>query len=481
MCHDVLCNAFTRLWDTLRHKGQEGDKLTQSKIGYQVHNVMTYGRGWSADETTYFWQHLERLQPAAMLFLDDDGKAKECKRRFPDCAVVVRNWTGTEGDLHKVMTPQEVFNKYKDTPGDLIRNIGNEPSGYDNPDTSWNELNQLAQWYAEVMDLFGKALIRIIVPNFGEGHPHETELDALEPLWKAFDKWHDTHYYGCHEYGTWRGMLYNEPGTHDVYPWRVGRFEMFIVPYLQQHGHKVPQTIVTEWGVDSAHDGTNKRGWRDSMTEERYAQELSAALEKVYTAPHYVGLCIFTWGNSGKQGTGDDWVTFDVSGAKTLHTELEKLALPTAPPPAETPEPPPIVDVPPHPGMPVEMTNTFHLAILIRNTPAGDYSGNTIPPGAKYTYYPQTETENDTHTWYYVEVGTTARGWARKDAMGLDDTPDVPQEPAPDVAALVKRLEAVEFKQGVYDEKLALLNKKLDVMITTAIEIAEILSKLGKE
>lgn len=314
-----------------------------SKFGYQVHPKMTYGRGWSADEQNYFWQHLERLQPAAMLFLDDDASAAECKRRLPNCAVVVRHWSDNEGRLHLEKSPRDVFQQYRNIPGDLIVNVGNEPSGYDN-------LPQLAKWYAELMDLFGANHQSIVVPNFGEGHPNENKLNELEPLWNALDKWHDLHYYAAHEYGTHRGMMFNEAGKYDVYPWRVGRFEALVKPYLEAHGHKVPRIILTECGIDDAHDGTNKRGWKDAGDEAWYALQLKAAYDAIYHKPHYVGVCLFSYGNSGKQGTPEDWRTFDASEARTLHAALEALAKPAAhpePPPPVKPPVPPVITTPP--------------------------------------------------------------------------------------------------------------------------------------
>lgn len=316
----------------------------KSKIGYNCHNRMTYRRDWSAEEETYHFAHLERLQPGAMVYMDDNGRALRCKALLPDCAVVVRSHRADDGKLHETLTPQKCFDLYKDTPKGLIRYIMNEPGGY-------GDLRELAHWLAQVCDLYGNAGIPIAVPGFGEGHPDVDHLDYLEELWSALDKWHELHYYQTHEYGTWRGMLFNAGGTYDVFPWRIGRFETFVLPYLQKHGHKTPKVIVTEFGCDSAHDGTPKRGWTTAWSEAQYFAESMKAIEKIYSAPHYVGLCYFSWGNTGQQFTESDWSTFDLSNAKVFHSLAEdyaaKVITPTPEPlPVPLPTPSPLADKP---------------------------------------------------------------------------------------------------------------------------------------
>lgn len=308
-----------------------------SKIGYFVMNQMTGQRGWTSDENKRFFDHIQALQPSAMLFLDDYGKALQTKALLPNCAVIVRSYRDEaqvkEGELWQRLTPIQVFNDYKSTDARLIRHILNEPNSYISDD----DLRKMAVWCSQVMDLFGNAGIPIAIPGFGEGHPDVDRLSMLEPLWKAFDKWHDLHIYNTHEYGTWRGMLFNEGGKNDVTPWRIGRFETFIVPYLNKNGHKIPRVIVGEFGCDSAHDGTTNRGWKSAWNEQRYVDENKAALDRFYYKPHYIGLTLFSWGNTGKAFSQDDWTTFDVSGALELQKALVEMADKTTPPPIVIP------------------------------------------------------------------------------------------------------------------------------------------------
>lgn len=323
--------------------------MTPNKISYNVHSQMHPQRAYSADEEAYLFDHLKRLNPPALLFMDSQSWALRAKQMLPGCAVVVRNWRADDGAFHYNLSPQAFFDLYKNTPKNLVLNVLNEPNGY-------GDLPKLAHWCAQVMDLFGAIGVAVVVPNFGEGHPDVDKLAELEELWKALDKWHDLHYYGSHEYGTWRGMIFSESGKYDVYPWRVGRFEQFIVPYLKAHGHKVPNVILTEAGCDSAHDGTDKRGWRSIWNEQQYVDQLMLAMNKVYNQPHYIGLCLFSYGNTGKDFTESDWRTFDVSEAKTLHKLIENAAatVPTTPvPPAPLPVPVPTpAPIPPPVGLP---------------------------------------------------------------------------------------------------------------------------------
>lgn len=304
------------------------------KVGYQYHNTLTYQRGYSAEEEQHLFDHFAKIQPGAALFLDNEGRAVRAKQLVPGCAVVVRSYRDDvkEGELWKKLSPQQVFNDYKNTPKGLIRNILNEPDGY-------GDLKALAHWCSEVMDLFGNAGIPIVLPNFGEGHPDVDRLADLEELWRAFDKWHSLHYHGTHEYGSHLGMLHNTGGQFDMFPWRVGRFETFVMTYLQKNGHKVPGVILTEFGCDSAHDSTNYRGWKTCWVDKQYFGEIQAAIGKVYNQPHYVGLCLFSWGNSGRQFTESDWATFDLAGASEFQALLEAYAgtqaKPVAPPPVK--------------------------------------------------------------------------------------------------------------------------------------------------
>ncbi len=297
-----------------------------SRIGYNVHST-TGGvqRGWSDKELAYFFDHIQRLKPSTLLFLDQREWALEAHHLLPDCRVVFRRYFNRdnidEGNMWMNQSAQwHLDNFARDAEGGLALNIWNEPvPGTDSART-------LAEHYAAVMDAFGALQIPIVGPNFGVGFPNENWVNLLEPMWQAFDRWHNLHDYGIHEYGTHRGMIFFEPShPFNVFPYRVGRQTDFCtVPYLTTRNHIIPNMIFTEWGVDSAFDGTTFRGWRTCWDENQYAQELIAADRKISGGHPYIrGFCIFSYGDTGHLHTSDDWSTFNVIDAFTLHQKLE--------------------------------------------------------------------------------------------------------------------------------------------------------------
>src|SRR5258706_649422 len=171
-----------------------------NKISLNIHNQLHPQRGYSTREQNDLFELLTRINPSTVLFMDNQPWAQYAKQILPACAVVARFWDANDGAFHNNLSPQDFFNRYKLTPKNLVLNVLNEPNGY-------GDLKKLAHWCAQVMELFGNAGISLVVPNFGEGHPDVDKLAELDELWSAFNKWHDFHYYGTHEYGTWRGMV----------------------------------------------------------------------------------------------------------------------------------------------------------------------------------------------------------------------------------------------------------------------------------
>ncbi|GIL09289.1 MAG: hypothetical protein BroJett033_8000 [Chloroflexota bacterium] len=290
--------------------------MARSRIGYNVHNKRTYGRDWSAEEKTHFIAHVERLQPTTLLFINDIDMARDIKRRLPDCAVVYRQHRHDDAALHRTMTPQQAYDFFAPyAAGEMILNILNEPSGYVAEGTSrW--LFDLADWCADVMRLFDRAGIPLVLPNWGVGHPDEKRVDDLKTLWQAFAEI-PLHYYGIHEYWSWRGV---EPGNG-----RVARY-LWWEDYMVRNGYPLPRVLVTEWGIDSALDGTPQRGYKDSRTGLDYAAECARAIE-LYRPGLVVGTCIFSWGNTGQRDHAEDWATFDVSADTDFQRAVEEYAL----------------------------------------------------------------------------------------------------------------------------------------------------------
>lgn len=299
--------------------------MPRSTIGYNIHQfAQGTQRHWSQEEVRYLFDHLERLQPTVLLVLNNHDWALQAKRLLPDCHVIFRRFYDQHGLNEANMWLERDAQWHIDqfaheAEGGLALNIWNEPIPPE------HQVRQFAEKYADVMEAFGQRGIPIVGPNFAVGFPNENWMQALEPMWQAFDRWHTLHDYGIHEYGTHRGMLFFEPDSpFNVHPFRVGRQNHFVLPYLRQQGHIVPTMSFTEWGVDTPYDGTNHRGWRSTWDETRFFEELIAADRALRAqTPHIRGYCIFCYGNSGQRGTYTDWATFDVMDALVFHKMLE--------------------------------------------------------------------------------------------------------------------------------------------------------------
>lgn len=311
------------------------------KIGLNLHPALQGGNGkpraYSAAEKSKRDGIIDRLQSTGNLFMDDPDTARACKKRHPGMIVVHRKYASDDGQFYK-QHPQAFYDAYaRYGEGGLVVQALNEPTGYGSQGSP-EDLEKIAEWCARVMDLFGHAGYALALPNFGEGHPHEVRLGELAALWEGLKKWKDLHFYASHEYGTWRGMTYDDPENKaDVYPWRVGRFK-FIADYCEKNHGFIPNMLITEWGIDSAHDGQPFRGWRTTgRTGKQYAQELIAALKKAYHFAYIKALMTYSMGNTGERHTESDWWSFDVWNADDFFDELEVESNA-----APAPEPPPI-------------------------------------------------------------------------------------------------------------------------------------------
>ncbi len=345
-----------------------------SRIGYNVHST-TGGiqRGWSDKELNYFFDHIQRLKPTVLLFLDQREWALEAHRLLPDCRVVFRRYFNRnridEGNMWMNQSAQwHLDNFARDAEGGLALNIWNEPvPGTDSART-------LAEHYAAVMDAFGALQIPIVGPNFGVGFPNENWVNLLEPMWIAFDRWHNLHDYGIHEYGTHRGMIFFEPNhSFNVFPYRIGRQTDFCtVPYLLSRNHIIPNMTFTEWGVDSAFDGTTFRGWRTCWDENQFARELIAADHKIADNHPYIrGYCIFSYGDTGHLHTSDDWSTFNVIDAFSLHQKLEankSTVVAAVPDVLITPPPAPVIAIEPPANNPIVVITPLPPAVVPSTT-----------------------------------------------------------------------------------------------------------------
>ena len=314
------------------------------KIGLNIHPSLQGANGkpraYSDEEKRKRASLLDRLQSTGNLFMDDLDTARAYKKRFPGMIVVNRPYRDDDGELHQKLSAKQIYDLYaRNGEGGLVTQLWNEPTGY-GVQGSQNDLERIADRAAEVMDLFGTIGHSIAVPNFGEGHPDEKRLSELKSLFEGLKKWQGLHYYASHEYGTWRGMTYDDPEDKaDVMPWRIGRFK-FIADHCHQHYGFIPQMLISEWGIDSAHDGQLFRGWRTTgRTGAQYARELIACLKQVYYHDYIKALFIYCLGNTGERHTEFDWWSFDVWGADDFFDVLEAESMVVLPQTTSTPFP----------------------------------------------------------------------------------------------------------------------------------------------
>lgn len=343
--------------------------------GLNVHDKADGGREWSAQEQADFWKHFETVRPTSSLFLNRRDRALEAKRRVPECKVIFRqyieedNKQTTEGNLWNKRSIQWHVDKFAPlAAGNLIINMWNEPQPPE------EQLENFAKTYAKLMDAFGTLGIPLVGPNFNVGTPNESDrvLKLLSPLWDAFDRWHDVHFFGTHEYGSHYGMLFNQPGhPYSVYPWRVGRYVELIAPWIEKNGHKIPYVIFTEFGADSAGDGQqNKRGYRNYWTGKYYAGQVIPAIQKVKRY-YVIGFNVYSEGNT------NDWPDFNIMGDTDYHTEIETATKDGRLAPVLTV--PPVVEPPPvtYPQLPTLDDPRWQLVIA---APSGDYANVRSKP-----------------------------------------------------------------------------------------------------
>ncbi len=297
-----------------------------SKIGLNIHSTLSYGRGYSAQEKETLFAFLHELQPTTVLALDNFDWAKQIKARLPGCAVVFRKYRRDDGALHRKTSGREYarsIERYGEN--GVIVSIFNEVTGYGGQNTE-DDLERVAAFMAEASQYLSRQGIYHCGPEWGVGHPDLNRLSELDELYQALAESNGYGYHSSHEYGTWRGMRYSAPPhTFDVYPWRVGRYQLHAAYIRQQFGRMPFQWLINEWGRDASlypGDDNGKRGWKDSIGARDYALELVDTIRAVYTEEWLIGANIFSYGNSGTEGTSEDWFTHDISGESVIRDVL---------------------------------------------------------------------------------------------------------------------------------------------------------------
>lgn len=253
-------------------------------------------------------QDLYKLRPYTMTsFIDNEADAWKLDQ-IDDLGIrqIVRFYHKDDHQFHKpgsdsgwIMSPATFLNEYSRYGGkNRWLQVMNEPDGY-------SSNVRLLTWIQAVVD---KTTVPLAIPGFGVGHPQNTGN-----MWSA--SWNDLcrtvrspHIMSLHEY------------KPDVYPYRIGRFTMYLNSCAALGISPVPFAI-TEWGYDSLEGGDPLNGWRSrGITESQLYLDLvdtyRAHYEKYVKSGLCLGLHIFSYGDSG------GWGNYRVDNARTFFSNL---------------------------------------------------------------------------------------------------------------------------------------------------------------
>lgn len=470
--------------------------MGKSRISLNIH-------GQNVPDEAYLLDVLRKLNPVAVLVMDNLDLAKRIHAALPDTMTIYRHWGADSDDNDALQYTPEAWVKARAALAagtDLWMYTTNEPV-FD---------AHTIQWHERVIELAAKQGLRVVVGNWGVGKPADVDnaWNMADRLLRLLDAHRDTAVLGLHEYACGvitSGFIGGTPQERglimpDTWPvhfgnigalWHCGRFR-FLERYCKAHGIKSPRIILTEHGFDDVSDikpwtetlkktpvagnpGGNIRGWKTLATqwgewfpdwtpEQAYFEQLKYANEKIYKGSSVEAQLIFSWGHSSPI-----WYQFDIAAARTLHNLLiGYTSVVDAPPPAPPADPPPVVVEPPHPGAAIMATNRNASVVIVRHI-ASKTNGKqigVIPVQADYTYYPATSVEADGYTWVCVECGDV-RGWSALEALAVDDAPP-PQEP-PESGADCKVLES----------RIAALETEVTTLLADITKLNYILAGIG--
>lgn len=341
-------------------------------------------------------KHLRVLKPEIVHVLNNPPYAGHLKRNvIPDSHIYMRHYDADgDGNDWIQYTPQAYFDKYawETMHGAVGLQICNEP-GFGRDVTQ-----KLVGFMAEGV----KRGIPVAPGGFSVGSTPGTvgEWAVHDDFVKIICEHPDLLCYSTHEY--WQvlptsGMItaQTQPGEQlyfanhlrEISDWpssidqltgmfHVGRCKAFI-DYAQSKGYGKAIVDISEIGVDDVEGGRLKE-WRLSLLNGQhirgykpcdqqwlewfgisraitYTTMLAWIRNVIYKPLGVRGAAIFTWGNSGRAGTSENWETFDCSTDVDFQTALEKMVTLQAPPPVVIPTPPTAPTEPPPPYVPPSM------------------------------------------------------------------------------------------------------------------------------
>lgn len=295
------------------------------RIGLNIHNKARGGQERSAEEKRYLPEFLRKLNPSAIVVMDDLPFAEAMYATLPNTITTYRQYNPVEGHLWKVIAPEQYFINQKG-----ISKSGIPLYCMNEPDSKAPvaDLRDQTKWLVRVMELYAAAGLSLVVDNLGAYHPDFswfTDLEkwaAVKPLFEAFKRF-PMHFWGLHPYWSPDG-LHPERGG-------VARHKD-IEQHLKALGMDMPPVIFTEMGRDQYGENDTRNGWRSTgISEEAYGAEIEEAQTTLWTEPYIRGACLFCYGS-----TEEKWRTFDIENAGVLHSILIAANTKQTPTPAPT-------------------------------------------------------------------------------------------------------------------------------------------------
>ncbi len=332
--------------------------MAGSRISYNIHAQMV-------TDTPRLKNHLQKIQPAAVLVLDGLGLAQELKAMLPNAIIVHRNYGVTKGDddVHHRVSPQQWMDlRAKESDGGIFLYTTNEP-GFD---------QQCVDWHIQLMQLAIQRGVKLVIGNWAVGTPGAEDWSKAQQMLQLLDQHRDLFIMGLHEYacgvitsGFYGGYPDNagvQPGTpggqnlipKDKWPTDVSKITMFhcgrfhfLINYCQKNNIKPPRIVLTEHGMDDVSDikpwadkltrpsqYLNIRGWKTLQSQwnlwynpvgwsaqRAYFEQLAWADRTIYQNSPVEAQMIFSWAHSSP-----DWDQFDVSEASEFQSLLEAYA-----------------------------------------------------------------------------------------------------------------------------------------------------------
>lgn len=315
-----------------------------SRISLNIHGLNVKNRQRLLD-------HLQVLQPPAVLVLDNLDLAREIKGLLPGTTVIFREYGSRgDGDLHLQSDPKAWLDGHAHQAKDgIVLHVLNEPP--------FN--TEVMEWLTEMLRLAAPRGIPLIVGNWAVGNPQPEQWPMARDLLQLLDQYRNLFILGLHEYAggvITSGLVGGNPTMIQPGSWpqdvssitrfHMGRFK-FLMNYCDSVSIRHPRIILTEHGFDDTSDikaweetlkktapYLNIRGWKTLRNqwqdwfgglgwsaERAYFEQLAWADRTIYRNSPVEAQCIFCWGHSSQ-----DWEQFDVAEAPEFQRLLEEYA-----------------------------------------------------------------------------------------------------------------------------------------------------------